>query len=96
MVSVDRAVVRMFSCEPDTIRWETRITDGRGLELRVFGPGTMRREHAFPDALSLVEYQVQFERQLLSNGYSLLPHSERRAGYDRRQQPRPTDDRRRL
>ena len=94
MVSVDRAVVRMFSCEPDTIRWETRITDGRGLELKVFGPGTLRREHTFPDALSLVEYQVQFERQLLSNGYSLLTRSERRAGYDRRREPRTSDDRR--
>ena len=96
MVSVDRAVVRMFTSEPDTIRWETRITDGRGLELRVFGPGTMRREHSFPNALSLVEYQVQFERQLLSNGYALLPLSERRAGYDRRRRPRSTEDRRRL
>lgn len=95
MVSVDRAVVRMFTCEPDTIRWETRITDGRGLELRVFGPGTLRREQSFPNALSLVEYQVQFERQLLSNGYALLPLSERRAGYDRRRRPRSTEDRRR-
>lgn len=95
MVSVDRAVVRMFSCEPDTIRWETRIADGRGLELRVFGPGTVRREHSFPDATSLVEYQVQFERQLLSNGYALLPLSERRAGYDRRRRPRTSEDRRR-
>jgi hypothetical protein len=85
----------MFTSEPDTIRWETRITDGRGLELRVFGPGTLRREHSFPNALSLVDYQVQFERQLLSNGYALLPLSERRAGYDRRRRPRSTQDRRR-
>jgi hypothetical protein len=85
----------MFTSEPDTIRWETRITDGRGLELRVFGPGTLRREHSFPNALSLVDYQVQFERQLLSNGYALLPLSERRAGYDRRRRPRSTEDRRR-
>ena len=94
MITTDRAVVRMFSCEPDTIRWETRIADGRGLELKVFGPGTLRRAHAFPDALSLVEYQVQFERQLLSNGYTVLPLSERRGGYDRRQQPRTSQDRR--
>ncbi len=95
MVSTDRAVVRMFSCEPDTIRWETRIADGRGLELKVFGPGTLRRAHAFPNALTLVEYQVQFEQQLLSNGYRVLTHSERRGGYDRRRQPRTSEDRRR-
>ena len=61
----------------------------------MFGPGTLRREHSFPNALSLVEYQVQFEQQLLSNGYALLPLSERRAGYDRRRRPRSTEDRRR-
>ena len=95
MFSVDRAVVRMFSAEPDTVRWETRIADDRGLELKVFGPGDLRRAQAFPDAMSLVQYQVQYERQLLSNGYTVLPLSERRCGYDRRQQARPTEDRRR-
>jgi hypothetical protein len=96
MVGEDRAVVRMFSSEPDTVRWETRIANGRGLELKVFGPGNVRRAQAFPDALSLVQYQVQYERQLLSNGYTLLTLSERRSGYDRRQTTRATEDRRRL
>ena len=95
MASTDRAVVRMFISEPDTVRWETRIANGRGLELKVFGPGSVRRAQAFPDAMTLVEYQVQYERQLLSTGYSLLPHSERRSGYDRRQETRTTEDRRR-
>jgi hypothetical protein len=95
MASVDRAVVRMFTAELDTIRWETRIADGRGLELKVFGPGNERRAQAFPDAMTLVEYQVQYERQLLSTGYSVLPLSERRSGYDRRQETRTTQDRRR-
>ena len=95
VVGVSRAVVRMFSSEPDTVRWETRITDGRGLELKVFGPGDMRRAQAFPDAMSLVQYQVQYERQLLSNGYTVLTLSERRSGYDRRQRTRTTEDRRR-
>ena len=83
MVSVDRAVVRMFSCEPQTVRWETRIADGRGLELKVFGPGPLRQEHAFADAVTLVGYQIQIEQQLLSDGYAVLPLSERRSGSDR-------------
>ena len=95
MASVDRAVVRMFSSDPDTVRWETRIADGRGLELRVFGPGDVRQAQAFPDAMSLVQYQVQYEQQLLTNGYTVLQLSERRSGYDRRQQRRTTEDRRR-
>ena len=94
MVNVDRPVVRMFAHQVDTVRWETRIADGRGLELRVLGPGALRRSYSFQDALSLVEYQVQFERQLVSNGYGVLPHSERRSGYDRRRQLRMAEDRR--
>jgi hypothetical protein len=95
MASVDRAVVRMFSSEPDTVRWETRIANGRGLELREFGPGSVRRAQEFSDAMSLVQYQVQYERQLLSNGYTRLALSERRSGYDRRQTQRTSEDRRR-
>jgi hypothetical protein len=96
MVNVDRPVVRMFTQELITVRWETRIAEGRGrgLELKVFGPGALRRSYSFEDALSLVEHQVQFERQLLSNGYGLLSHSERRCGYDRRRQTRTAEDRR--
>jgi len=95
MASVDRAVVRMFSSDPDTVRWETRIADGRGLELRVFGPGDVRQAQAFPDAMSLVQYQVQYEQQLLTNGYTVMQLNERRSGYERRQQRRTTEDRRR-
>ena len=94
MVDVDRPVVRMFTQQLITVRWETRNADKRGLELKVFGPGALRRSYSFQDALSLVEYQVQFERQLLSTGYGVLPLSERRTGYDRRRQPRIVEDRR--
>ena len=95
MASGDRAVVRMFISEPDTVRWETRIANGRGLELKVFGPGNVRRAQAFPDAMSLVQYQVQYEQQLLTNGYTVMQLNERRSGYERRQQRRTTEDRRR-
>jgi hypothetical protein len=94
IVDVDRPVIRMFVQQLITVRWETRLADRRGLELKVFGPGALRRSYSFQDALSLVEYQAQFERQLLSNGYGVLPLSERRSGYDRRRQPRTAEDRR--
>ena len=42
MLNVDRAVVRMFTHELITVRWETRIADRRGLELKVYGPGALR------------------------------------------------------
>ena len=66
IVDVDRPVIRMFVQQLVTVRWETRLADRRGMELKVFGPGALRRSYSFQDALSLVEYQVQFERQLLS------------------------------
>ena len=94
MVNVDRPVIRTFIQSLITVRWETRIAEGRGLELKVFGPDALRRSYSFQDALSFVEYQVQFETQLLSNGYGVLSHSERRSGYDRRRQPRVAEDRR--
>jgi hypothetical protein len=94
MVSGNRPVVRMFTHEVTTVRWETRIAAGRGLELRVLGPGALRRSYSFQDGLGLVEYQVQFERQLVANGYEVLSHSERRCGYDRRRQRRADEDRR--
>ena len=94
MVDVDRPVIRMFTQQLDTVRWETRIADKRGLELKIFGPGALRRSFSFQDALSMVEYQVQFERQLLSSGYGQMALSERRIGYDRRRQPRTAEDRR--
>jgi hypothetical protein len=84
----------MFVQQLLTVRWETRLADRRGMELKVFGPGALRRAYSFQDALSLVEYQVQFERQLLSSGYGVLPLSERRTGCDRRRQPRSAEDRR--
>jgi hypothetical protein len=84
----------MYASERDTVRLETRIAEGRGLELRVFGPGGVRRDQLFAHAMSLVEYQVQYERQLLLNGYTVLAASDRRSGYDRRRQPRPSRDRR--
>ena len=94
IVDVDRPVIRMFVQQLVTVRWETRLADRRGMELKVFGPGALRRSYSFQDALSLVEYQVQFERQLLASGYGVLPLSERRLGYDRRRQPRSAEDRR--
>ncbi len=94
MVDIDRPVIRMFIQQLVTVRWETRIADKRGLELKVFGPGALRRSYSFQDALSLVEYQVQLERQLLSSGYGVLALSDRRIGYDRRRQPRTAEDRR--
>ena len=94
IVSSERAAVRMFSDQLTTVRWETRVAKGRGLEWRVFGPGALRRSYAFPDAGSLVEQQVHFEQQLVSDGYGLMLVSERRTGYDRRRHERLIEDRR--
>ena len=94
MVNGDHVVVRMFSHRPKTVRWETRIVEGRGLELTVLGPGTLERSYAFDNAPSLVEYQVRQQQQLLSSGYTLLGGDERRTGQERRHYHRLKMDRR--
>lgn len=94
MTSDDRSVVRMFTRTTHTVRWETSLAEDRGLDLRVFGPGALRREYAFADAHALVAYQVEYERQLISNGYQVCSRSERRDGHERRRQSRQTADRR--
>ena len=94
MTGSDRAVVRMFTRTGHTVRWETRLAKERGLDLRVLGPGALRREYAFADAHALVVYQIEYERQLISNGYQVCTRSERRDGHERRRQSRQTADRR--
>jgi len=94
MADGDRPIVRMFTRAPSTVRWETRLVEGRGLDLRVLGPGALRRAYAFADAPALVKYQVEYERQLISNGFQVCSQSERRDGHERRRQPRSTTDRR--
>ena len=81
MVSVDRPVVRMFVCELDTVRWETRIADGRGLELKVFGPGALRRSFAF--AMRCLWLTIRSKRATATlERVRITALSERRAGYD--------------
>jgi len=84
----------MFTHAGHTVRWETRLAEVQGLDLQVFGPGALRRAYAFPDAHALVEYQVEYERQLISNGYQVCAQSERRDGQERRRVSRQTTDRR--
>lgn len=94
MIDRDRSVVRMFSRRPHTVRWETRLSGDRGLDLTVRGPGALRRSFAFRDAPTLVHYQVQVERQLLMSGYEVLVEHERRMNCDRRRYERTAVDRR--
>lgn len=94
MIDGGRSVVRMFSHQPHTVRWETRLRGDRGLELTVRGPGALKRFLAFKDAPTLVDYQVQVQRQLLMSGFEVLPEPERRKAADRRRHDRTAVDRR--
>jgi hypothetical protein len=89
-----RHVVHMFTRRRDTVRWETRLRNGGGLELNVLGPGALRRSYGFDDADSLVAHQVQLQRQLMASGYDAVGAYERRTGYDRRRHRRLVTDRR--
>lgn len=88
-------VVRLFTSHLGTVRWETSVAGDQGLEFRVSGPLAWETSSFFPDAMTLMLHQSEYERFLLDNGYKLSIVDERRRNGDRRQYPRDTPDRRR-
>ena len=94
-MSMERPVVRMFTGDLGTVRWETTVAGARGLEFKVSGPERWGVSSLFPDPMELVQYQSEYERYLIESGFKVSMVNERRAGCDRRRAPRPCIDRRR-
>ena len=88
------SVVRMFTSGLGTVRWETSLA-GDHLEFKVSGPLSWSTSSIFPDAVSLMRHQSEYERFLLDSGYELSHVEERRRQPDRRRNPRDDRDRRR-
>jgi hypothetical protein len=88
-------VIRLFTSHLGTVRWETSVAGEQGLEFKVCGPLAWTTSSIFPDAMTLMRHQSEYERFLLDNGYRLSITDERRKRADRRRQPRPDRDRRR-
>jgi hypothetical protein len=88
-------VVRLFTSHLGTVRWETSVAGEQGLEFKVCGPLAWTTSAIFPDAMTLMRHQSEYERFLLDNGYRLSIVDERRKRPDRRRQPRPDRERRR-
>ena len=88
-------VIRLFTSHVGTVRWETSVAGEQGLEFKVCGPLAWTTSSIFPDAMTLMRHQSEYERFLLDNGYRLSITDERRKRADRRRQPRPDRDRRR-
>src|SRR5262245_48805267 len=88
-------VIRLFTSHLGTVRWETSIAGDQGLEFRVTGPLAWETSSFFPDAITLMRHQSEYERFLLDNGYKLSIVDERRRRVDRRKYQRDSPDRRR-
>jgi len=89
-------VVRLFTSHLGTVRWETSVAGDQGLEFKVSGPLQWSTSSVFPDAMSLMRHQSEYERFLLDNGYKVSHVEERRRRPDRRLRQRGDDsDRRR-
>jgi hypothetical protein len=88
-------VVRLFTSHLGTVRWETSVAGEHGLEFKVSGPLAWSTSSIFPDAMSLMRHQSEYERFLLDNGYKVSHVEERRRRPDRRRHPRDDSDRRR-
>lgn len=89
------SVVRLFTSHLGTVRWETNVAGEQGLEFKVCGPLAWSTASFFPDAMSLMRHQSEYERFLLDNGYKVSQIDERRRRPDRRRYPRGESDRRR-
>jgi hypothetical protein len=87
-------VIRMFTSESGTVRWVTTMADAERLEFTVAGPDNWRNSSFFTDAMALVQFQAEYERFLCSNGYSVSLVNDRRWRGERREFPRPGEDRR--
>jgi hypothetical protein len=76
---------------------QIRIMRPTPLQLVVSRAPADARTHDFDTPLALLEFQLEFEAQLMRSGWYLEAFSpERRSGHDRRQIPRATgSDRRR-
>jgi hypothetical protein len=88
-------VIRLFTSHLGTVRWETSVAGAQGLEFKVCGPLAWTTSSIFPDAMTLMRHQSEYERFLLDNGYRLSIVDERRKRPDRRREPRPDRERRR-
>jgi hypothetical protein len=96
MVIAMEPVIRMFTSETGTVRWVTTSTAAEGLEFSVSGPDHWRNSSTFTDPMALVRFQAEYERFLCDNGFSASLVNDRRWRGERRQAPRPGDDRRKL
>ena len=87
-------VIRMFTSDSGTVRWITTVAGAEGLEFSVSGPDNWRNSSFFADPMALVRFQAEYERFLRANGYSVSLVNDRRLRAERREWPRPGEDRR--
>jgi hypothetical protein len=86
-------LIRMFTSEAGTVRWETSIAGVEGLEFKVAGPDDWRTATIFADTIALLTYQEEYERFLRASGYSVSLVNDRRWRGERRERPRGQDRR---
>lgn len=87
-------VIRMFTSDGGTVRWMTTKAGADGLAFSVSGPDQWRSSSFFPDPMALARFQAEYERFLRANGYSVSLVNDRRRRGERREWPRPVEDRR--
>ena len=63
-------VAWLFTREQKSLRLEVRTGDDQ-VSLLIFGPGSNRASHVFPDLLTLLDYQAAYEQQLAAAGWML-------------------------
>jgi hypothetical protein len=95
MLATTEPVIRMFTSNAGTVRWETSIAGDSGLEFKVSGPDNWGNSSYFADPTALVRFQAEYERFLRASGFELSLVNDRRWRGERRHSARTADDRRR-
>jgi hypothetical protein len=95
MPSSMEPVIRMFTSDAGTVRWETTISGDAGLEFKVSGPDNWCNSSYFADPTALARFQAEYERFLRASGFEISLVNDRRWRGERRVAPRNDEDRRR-
>jgi hypothetical protein len=61
----------LFIKGPESVRIVRAATPRGEVHLHIHGPGTTRESHTFRDVMDCMQFQADYERRLVANGFTL-------------------------
>jgi hypothetical protein len=79
----------LFTKGPQSIRIVRAATLSGDVHLHIDGPGPARESHTFHDVMECMQYQADYERRIVSQGFTLERFTSDRRSAQRRERVRP-------